>query len=62
MENFSFTVHFMGMNFQPDFHIKAAVYRLSVKMNFGNSFFGASHKNSIKLDWTQNNSHLSGNL
>lgn len=39
MEKFSFTVHFMAMNFQSDFHIKAAVYRLSVKMNFGNSFF-----------------------
>lgn len=33
MGKIPFTVPAMGMNFQSDFHIKAAVNRFSVKMN-----------------------------
>lgn len=38
MEKIPFTVPAMDMNFQSDFHIKAAVNKFSVKMNLSNSF------------------------
>lgn len=61
MEKTPFTIPAMDVNFQSDFHIKAAVNKFSVKMNLSNSFLEPLIKTLPNLT-TQNNSHLPGNL
>ena len=49
MEKTPFTVPAMDVNFQSDFHIKAAVNKFSVKMNLSNSFLEPLIKTLLNL-------------